>query len=98
MPTLTLPTELRPTSALDADPLANRLWRHYAPLVAQRNVLILTDGTVTEDLPPATYNDDGSLNETPEERIAAIFWGGCGPWTVTDAQATLLTAAGYTVT
>lgn len=61
------------------------------------NVYILTDGTVTEDFPPSTYDTDGTLLLRGDERVAHAFVGGGGPVTVTAAEATLLTNAGYTV-
>jgi len=68
MPTFTPPGDIaRRTEQPDADPLANRLWAHYAPIYAGRNVYILTDGTTTEDTPPATYNSDGTIALAPHQ-------------------------------
>lgn len=98
MATFTPPVDqANDTTSLEADPLANRLFRHYEPIYAGRNVFILTDGTTTEEWPPATYNSDGSLALMPEERVSAAFYGGHGAYTVTSAQATILTNAGYAV-
>lgn len=84
-----------PASLPDATDLANRLARHFASGWRASNVFILDDDTVTTEWPPATYNADGSLDQMPEDRVVASFYG--GTHTVTDAQAALLTAAGYEV-
>lgn len=78
------------------DPITNRLFRHYPPSLQAVNVYILTDGTVTEEFPASTYNADGSLALKGEERIARAFTG-TGPHTITDAEAAILTGAGYEV-
>jgi hypothetical protein len=65
-----------------ATPAAKALFRHYRPVVTGRNVFILTDGTVTETQP------------WPYETVARVLMGGLAE-PVTDAEATLLTAAGY---
>lgn len=78
--------------------LARRLFR-FAPTIPQAvNVYILTDGTVSEYFPPATYTSDGTLALRGDERVARAFVGGGGPVAVTAAEAAILTGAGYTVT
>jgi hypothetical protein len=79
------------------DPLARRLFAHYETTEQAKNIYILTDGTVTEFTPPATYDANGDLLLLPHERVAHAFVGGGGPVAVTDAEATILTDAGYTV-
>ena len=80
-----------------ADPLSNRLGRHLVPTYAGRNVFILDDDTVTEEWPPATYNADGTILQVPEDRVVVALYGGHGAYEVSDAQAVLLTDAGYTI-
>lgn len=66
-----------------ADPLANRLSRHMRQPAQARNVFILRSGAVVEDYCP------------PEDPIrVSLFGGGVGQH-VTQADADLLTAAGY---
>lgn len=62
--------------------LANRLARHVAPTARGRNVYLLTNGTYTEIQPS---------NMTT---VAKVYYGG-HDIEVTDAEVTLLTAAGY---
>lgn len=62
-----------------------------------RNVWIV-DGTTAQDYQPsASYNSDGTVNQTGLERTTAFFQGGVS-YTVTAAQATILTTGGFTVT
>lgn len=101
MPTFTPPADniVGPTAVDDSecDPLANRLMRFYRARPRGRNVFILTDNTVTENLPAATYASNGELIASAWDQVAATFWGGHAPYTVTAAQAALLTGAGYVV-
>jgi len=59
--------------------------RHYNAGPQGRNVFYMTNGTVTENDPT-----DWSL-------VAHVWWGGHEAETVTAAQSTALTAAGYSV-
>ena len=78
----------------DTRGLARLLFRHYASNARGRNVYIINGtpgtgagGTVTENAP------------TGYDFINRVFYGGHGAYTdVTAIEATLLTAAGYTVT
>ena len=77
------------------DPLAQRLFRYYKTRRRGRNVFILKNGTVTENLPASSYNSDGTLNQEAWSQVDTIFWGGHGPQVITSAQQTTLTGAGY---
>lgn len=57
---------------------------------------ILIDGTVVEHMPAPSYAADGSLLKVAQELVARGFIGG-GTYTVSAAEATILTNAGYTV-
>jgi hypothetical protein len=70
------------------------LFARYASYDQAINVYILTDGSVTEDFPAATYTADGAVVLRGDERVAHGFVGG-GSQVVTDAEAAILTAAGY---
>ena len=93
----TVPPAFPPNSPeWNANPLGNRLMSHYGNGTRGRNVFIV-DGVATENEPAATYNADGSLDQTAAERITRVFFGGHGPQSVTAAERTILEAAGYTV-
>ena len=79
-----------------ANPLGNRLMRHFTQPLRGVNVFII-DGVATETDPFTTYNADGSIAEFGWDRVDAAFWGGHGAYAVTAAQKTILEAAGYTV-
>lgn len=87
MPTWTGPTQsgaawVLPPGSPGQTPAAFALFRHYGTVVEGRNVFIMSDGTVTESDP-----SDWSL-------VAHALWGGhVEP--ITDAEAALLTAAGF---
>lgn len=81
MPTFTPPTQSG-AAFRGVSPPGNALFRHYGTVVEGRNVFILTNGTVTENDP---YD--------PTTIAHTLFGGHVEP--ITDAEATLLTAAGY---
>jgi hypothetical protein len=70
--------------------------RHFTQPLRGRNVFIV-DGVASEDEPTATYNADGTLNETAAERIQRVFWGGHAAEPVTAEEEVILEAAGFTV-
>lgn len=75
---------------------ARRLMRWYGGGPRGRNVYYLSDGTVTETDPDSVnvfwLAEDGS------PYVEMTWWGSTAtPYTLTSAQATALTAAGYTV-
>lgn len=78
-----------------------------------RNVFLMVDGSVTETEPPQwnpvdptgpvsqgwnplTHTLDSTTLPTSQQ-VVKVFWGGCAN-PVTDAEAAVLTAAGYIVT
>ena len=83
----TPPTDnVTPPILPDTKGLAFLLFRHYASTARGRNVFIINGTTVTEADPLGT------------DTVNRAFYGGHGPYTdVTDAEAALLTAAGYVV-
>lgn len=70
--------------------LGNRLMRHYQASPVGVNVFIINNTTVTENPP------DGTV--VTWDDVTHVFWGGHDAETITSLEATLLTAAGYTVT
>lgn len=91
MPTFMPPIE--PYSQVDESHprgLAYRLMRYFGTMDRGRNVFLLKNGTVTETDPDSRtvlWSD-----------VDTVWWGSAAePYVVTDAQAALLTAAGYTV-
>ena len=53
---------------------------------------------VSETDPISLYDSAGAVTTNGWDDLEIVFWGGTGPYTVTAAQATVLTAAGYTIT
>lgn len=97
MSSFTPPTDEYPQTVRGYHPL-NKLMRHYRVGTRGRNVYYLSDGSVTETDPDSitvfwTNQGNGST-------YVSQAWYGCvaAPYTVTSAQATALTNAGYTVT
>lgn len=71
--------------------------RHYGGGPRGRNVFYLSDGTVTETDPDSTNVFWSQADGTPY--VVVAWWGSTAePYTVTAAQASALTTAGYTVT
>ena len=94
MPTFTPPVDTGQAGV--ADP---RLPRHVnrwfrGNFSRARNVWIVDNATAQDSQPSATYNADGSLNQTGLERTTRFFQGGV-TYTVTDAEQTILTAGGF---
>lgn len=86
-----------PPFAVDTDGPARRLFRHFSAGQRGRNVYYLSDGTVTEVDPDSetVYWEDPGDGST---YVAQMWWGStASAYTVTSAQATALTDAGYTV-
>lgn len=85
--------------------LGFRLFRFYRARPAGRNVYMYKAGSVsatafgrvTETDPTSTYNSSGVATSNGWDDIEIVFYGGHGAVTVTSAQATALTNAGYTV-
>jgi hypothetical protein len=72
--------------------------RNFLGHFSQAYNVWIVDGTTAQSYQPsASYNADGTLNQTGLERTTAFFQGGIS-YTVTAAQATILTNGGYTVT
>ena len=89
MPTFTPPTDNLLGMTLPLDPgasqevrLAHRLFRHFAASPRGRNVFKLNSGTYTETQP-------GDMS------TVAITYLGAHIYTITSAEATALTTAGY---
>lgn len=77
--------------------LVQRCMSHFSRGDRYYNVWIVDNLTAQNYQPTATYNSDGSLNQTGLERTNAFFQGGI-TYSVTAAQATILTNSGFTVT
>ena len=97
MATFTPPTETYPVTVKGHHPL-NKLMAHYVTNTRGRNVYYLSDGSVTETDPDSitvfwTNQGNGSTYV-----VQAWYGSVASPYTVTSAQATALTTAGYTVT
>ena len=97
MSTLTIPanaTEVGGTPAL-APPLTKRFMRLMAggPR-AQYNLWLYADGTVSQDEPQSTYALDGTISTYAYSNVKRFFQGGA-THTLTAAEVSLLTAAGY---
>lgn len=96
-----------------SDPLMQRLMAHYENQFRGRNVFLLSDGTFTEEQPPNWNADDpiapyatvfdatsGAVVVTEFDQIpyvVKVYWGGVDN-PISSAEATALTAAGYSVT
>lgn len=104
MPTFTPPANATEDPPVDEDatPIQRALFRHYRGRPVGRNVYLYSDGTVSEVDPDGLHTfarqEEGSPYAQGKSKTAAFFQGGTGPYTITAAQATLLTNAGYTVT
>lgn len=78
----------------------NRLFRHYRARPEGRNVFIYSDGTVSEREPDgqATFWKKTDATRVAQPYVTHAFWGGHSAEQITDAEAALLIAAGFTVT
>ncbi len=54
-------------------------------------------GEISETDPFALYDHTGTATTDGWQDVVTVFWGGCNPVEITDAQAVLLVAAGYHV-
>lgn len=72
---------------------------HFPGCDRARTVILYDSDTqvIEGAMPPGSYNTDGSLLQSPTERVSATFLGARGAYTVTALQAATLTAAGYTI-
>lgn len=86
-----------PGVAADTRGMARRLFRHHGGNPRGRNVYYLSDGTVTETDPDSRSVFWTRAEGTPY--VEVTWWGSTADaYTVTAAQASALTTAGYTVT
>ena len=85
-----------PSNDPDQTPEGFRLFRHYRSRPEGINVYLLSDDTITEDDPDQERVFWAEAEGTPYVKRA--FYGGHDDYDLTDAEATLLTDAGYTVT
>ena len=83
MPIFTPPVRLLGETTLASPHPGNQLYRHYVPRRVGVNVYVYADGTVGESDPP--------LGDITCQRV---YHGG-HIHTITDAEAAVLTAAGY---
>jgi len=60
-----------------------------------RNVYILKDGTVTDEIPAATYDSSGRLVSTGPERVRRTFYGGHEAEPIDADERAALVAAGW---
>lgn len=107
MPTFTPPglNDIPPTlpsGSIGQSHQAFHLFKHYRNRPEGRNVYIYSDDSVSENDPDGNstlWSEDYRMGDTDPDavEISACFYGGHGPYTITTAQATLLTNAGYTV-
>lgn len=82
--------------------LQRKLFRHYRSRPEGVNVFIYSDGTVSESEPngsTALWREADRTGDTEPTApyVTHVFWGGHEPEEVTEAEAALLTAAGYEV-
>lgn len=96
--------DVPPTLPNDWD-LGDRLFRFFRARPSGVNVYLykagslsaVAHGRVDETDPIALYDTNGVVTTNGWEDLETVFWGGCQPVEVTDEQATVLTAAGYTI-
>lgn len=90
-----VPSVLPPWTGREAQTVTGwRLFRHYRSRPEGINVFLLSDGTVTEDDPDGTSVH--WLNENDGNPYVQVAWyGGHDDYNITEAQKTLLVAAGY---
>ncbi len=96
MATFTPPANATEVPGFDADasPMAKTMFRYHGGRPRARNFYIV-GSTFTEVDPSASYNADGSMNQDALQRTTRFFQSGTGPFTVTSAEAALITTAGY---
>ena len=75
------------------------LFRYFRSRPEGINVYYLSDGTVTENDPDGTtvFWAASDVGRTTQPYVAQAWYGGHDAYALTSAQATALTAAGYTV-
>lgn len=86
-----------PNSGPTDPPMVQRAMAHFSRGDRAFNVWIVDNATAQDYQPTTTYNSDGTVNQTGSERTNAFFQGGI-TYTVTAAQAAILTGSGFTVT
>lgn len=100
MSTFTLPRDVSviPNACADDKPWVKRFMGYWSRGDRIRSVYLLTDGTCTETVPEPVYDSDGKITTWPEDRVRRYFHGGQFTYEVDAEEATLLEAAGYTIT
>ena len=84
----------------DQSQIGFRLFRYFNSRPAGRNVYYRETngvGSVTETDPQTTYDSNGNVLVDGWSDVVHVWWGGHAAETVTAAQATALTNAGYTL-
>jgi hypothetical protein len=98
--TMTVPPVL-PINSPEQSALQYKLFRHYRNRPEGVNVYILSDWSVTESDPDGTRvvwaPDDRNGEAINAIWVVYAFYGGHGPYFVTDEIAALLVAAGYSL-
>ena len=96
MPTSTPPTVDRTAYVLPSTVgLARRLFSHLHPIAQGVNVFKMPDGTYLTDMQPGNLsNPDPSRHEWDASAPAVTYYGG-HVYTITDAEASALTVAGF---
>lgn len=106
MPTFTPPSRnavppvLPPWTGREAQTVTSyRLFRHYRSRPEGINVLELSDGSVTEDEPDGTAVVWSAGDRTGDSinalYVTTAWYGGHDDYNITEAQKTVLVAAGY---
>lgn len=89
-------TDTYPAVLPDSRGPARSLFRHMRSRARGVNVY-LVDGQITTNDPVTTYAADGSVIAVSWDRVENVWWGGHDPEEVSDPEAVLLAAAGYTL-
>lgn len=104
MPTFTPPNQdavppVLPPGTPGQTSLSYKLFSHYRMRPEGRNVYIYSDGSVSENDPDGNSTLWRDSDRTPDSlgapTVTFVAYGGHDGVTVTQAQADLLTAAGY---
>ena len=97
MATFTPPANTSEVPKVDASArgLPRRMFQRGGGNPRGRNFYIVDGTTFTEEDPVATYNSNGSLNQEGSARVTRFFQSTTGPFTVSTAEAALITTAGF---
>lgn len=87
-----------PYDGADQTPLGRRLFRHYRSRPEGINVYMLSDGSITEEDPDGEAVVWSRGDKAGAVYVTQAWYGGHDDYNLTDAQATALTDAGYTIT